>query len=83
MISARDFVDLASWEKKDDGTIVQAGTGIEWDEMPPKKGFVRGCNHPSGVVCVPLGEKEMKLIYVVKPHPSRFRYMLVRFVEAK
>ena len=65
LISARDFVDAASCRRLEDGSILQGGCSIDFEECPPEKQFVRGNLYPSGFIAKPAGNGT-SLIYVVQ-----------------
>ncbi|GAB6019370.1 hypothetical protein CHUAL_000958 [Chamberlinius hualienensis] len=49
VVASRDFVNLRTWEKRND-VFVSAGISVVHKKMPPQKSYVRGENGPSAFV---------------------------------
>jgi hypothetical protein len=66
-IKGRDFVDLVSTRRLSDGTHVCAAVSIDHPRCPPNSNYVRGTNHPSGLVCCPIPGQpnRTKFVFVI------------------
>ncbi|GAB1608295.1 stAR-related lipid transfer protein 5-like [Argonauta hians] len=68
IVSPRDFVDLVS-NVENEKFIATCAVSIEYSKCPPKPDFVRGFDHPCGLVCmkIPGEAKKTKLLSFLQP----------------
>ncbi|XP_059174643.1 stAR-related lipid transfer protein 5-like [Physella acuta] len=68
LISPRDFIDVILTIITDD-CISTNGTSIEYSDCPPVHEYVRGWNHPCGMMCMSVPDKVdyTKLVTFIQP----------------
>jgi len=64
LITPRDFVQIRSIRRLEDGTIAMAGMSIDFNEKPPQSNFIRGHIYPSGWVIKPKNENAVIVNYI-------------------
>ncbi|MBN3314903.1 STAR6 protein, partial [Atractosteus spatula] len=69
LISSRDFVDLISVKRYEEGIITTNSVSVDYAQCPPSPAHIRGHNNPCGYVCTPLPKSpgHSKLVVFIQP----------------
>lgn len=68
LISPRDFVDVITTRETEEG-ISTNGVSVQYSQCPEDKKYVRGTNHPCGLLCnkIPGEPNKTKLVSLIQP----------------
>ncbi|KAL0477829.1 StAR-related lipid transfer protein [Acrasis kona] len=65
-ISPRDFVNMSTYRKEEDGSYAIVNSGSSHPSYPERPGYVRGQLHVSGYFIYPLTETTCKVVYFLR-----------------